>query len=127
MKIYKKKGNLVIEIPYKQDIMDVFYSRGVIGETDNIIGLIVPDSKCSDPECGFALQIDMSYKGKPNQWSDIIVHCTEDRKEFIKLCNKLDIEIYEYPQCSKCKKAIYGCFTLEDGKDIHLECKKKDD
>ena len=113
---------LVIEIPYKEDVLE-YGGDKVIGQTNNIIGLIVPQEY--GYECGFAQQIDMSYKGKPNQWTDIIINYDGSKKEFKNLCKKLDIETYEYPKCAKCKKAIYGTFTLNNKGDyVHIGCNK---
>ena len=125
MNIYRKKDSLIIEIPYKQDIYDCFSDNDKpIGDTDNIIGLIVP-RKNNDDEVGFAQQIDMSYKGKQNQWTDIIFQYCDGKEKFKKLCKDLDIEVYEYLKCNKCRKAIFGASTIDkNGKNIHLECNK---
>ena len=100
MKITTENNQLVIRIPLKQDRYDYFGDK--VGNCDNIIGII-----CGD-EIGFAYQIDMSYKDKAPQWTDIFLKYWNGEDEFRTLCKQLKIDIYEYPLCSKCNNPIYG-------------------
>ena len=63
----------------------------------------------------------MSYKGKPNQWSDFFLKYQGEKEEFIKLCEKLEIETFEYEACTRCKQPIYGTHTWNNG-PICFEC-----
>ena len=61
-----------------------------IGEYQTLIGLIYHD-KFGNDEVGFAQTIDMDYKGKGDQWTDIKYQYWGGAEEFIKLCKKLEI------------------------------------
>ena len=113
MNITNNKKELIIKIPLTQKTYCPY--GGPDGECDNIIGIIEPDPQCSDPKLGFCYQIDMSYKGKPNQWSDFFLMYNGQKEEFIKLCEKLQIETFEYEACVKCGKALFGTFTYDNG------------
>lgn len=114
MKITAENNQLVIKIPLEQDKYDYFGEKD--GTCDNIIGII-----CGD-EIGFAYQIDMSYKDKAPQWTEIFLKYWESEAEFKKLCKKLNLDIYEYPLCSKCHKPIFGACTWKDGGVVCFEC-----
>ncbi|MFA6201543.1 MAG: hypothetical protein WC679_14190, partial [Bacteroidales bacterium] len=62
------------------------------GEMDSICGVV--DKRMFD--YGFAHLIDMSYKGKDNQVSDIFYKFSGSQDEFEKLCKKLNLGIYYY-------------------------------
>lgn len=111
-------GFLVIREPLQVKGIDSYSDDEFI--RDNIIGIIEP--KGWETECGFAYRIDMSYKGKADQWTECFYKYFGDVKSFKKLCKKLGIEYYEYEQCCVCKKAIYGCFTFKGGKPVHEDC-----
>lgn len=123
--IYKKDGNLVIEISLKEkrwnpydSMADENYQGGE--EMDSIVGIIMGD------EIGFAHWIDRSYKGKSDDVSTLFYNYWEgDEKEFVALCKKLEIEIIEYPQCGTCGKSILGCMTIKNGKPICFDCENK--
>jgi len=115
--VYVKNKKLVIETPLQQDVYNP-YSDEVEGKCSNIIGVIAGD------EIGFSNLIDRTYKGKEPDISEIFYHYWDTKKNFIKLCKKLKIDIYEYPICSKCGKVIYGTYTLRHGKTICNECAK---
>jgi len=115
MDITTEKDFLVIRVPLKQDVFD-YFGEEIIGKADNIVGIISGD------EIGFAYQIDMSYKDKAPQWTKIFLEYWEGEEKFKTLCNKLKIDIYKYPVCSKCHKPIYGSFTWKDGGVVCFEC-----
>lgn len=115
MEITKDEKNLIIKIPLKQDIYNP-YIDDVVGKMDNIVGVIESD------DFGFANYIDMSYKNKGPQLTPMFFHFWQGNKEdFKSLCKKLEIDIYEYPICSKCGKVIYGTYTW-DGGDVCSKC-----
>lgn len=106
----KEDGHLVIRVPLlskRSNPWDEDYEE----DMDNLIGLIVPRKGWSDPEIGFAFTIDMAYKDKPDQWGDIEFKWLGDRDSFVKKCEELGIDWFEYPTCAKCKGPIYGCST----------------
>ena len=115
MKIYKDDKNLIIAIPLKQTSANPYDDEEI--ELDNIIGVIAGN------DYGFCGLNDMSYKGKEPQISSWWVKFDEiwdntigDRETkigwFTRLCRELNIDLFIYPVCSKCKKVIYGTFTI---------------
>ena len=124
-KIYIKKDKLVIEIPLYSERHNP-YMEEYKEKMDNLVGLIYPVKECSEPEIGFAYNIDMSYKGKGDQESVIFFRYYDEKKDFIKLCEKLKIEIREYDKCDYCGDAITGCWEeTEKGKKF-FSCELKD-
>ena len=66
-----------------------------LGEMNNIAGLIGKD-KYGNEDLGFVQLIDMSYKGKDDQWTSIFYHYYGTEKEFEALCKEIGIGmIYE--------------------------------
>ena len=90
--IYKKDDKLIIEIPLLADRWNP-YSDSVVGTMPNIIGVIEQVKNSTEPEMGFAYRIDMSYKGKDDQWTDFFFKWFDDQKSFKKLCKDLGIDI----------------------------------
>jgi hypothetical protein len=123
-KIYKQGENLIIEIPLKQKRFCPF-TEEEYGEMDNLIGLIIP--KKFNYKCGFAERIDMAYKDKGDQNTDIFYEYWGDKEDFIKLCGELGIEVSEYPKCDYCGNAIMGCFTMEEKGNMCYQCKNKNE
>jgi len=129
-KIYKKENNLIIEIPLLVDRHNCYMESeenpdGICGKMDNIIGLIIPNKKRSEPDMGFAFQIDMSYADKADQHGEIFYCFYGDEKDFWKLCNELKIDIYKYPKCAYCNDAIMGSFTLGSKGNKCWDCENK--
>lgn len=122
--VFIKDNKLIIEVPLTQERNDLYNDTKWEGE--NIIGIIEPLSNCNVPDIGFAYRIDMSYKGKGDQWTDIFYKWHDTEESFISFCNDHSIEVYEYSQCSKCKRSILGCYTFSnDGKKICMDCADK--
>lgn len=117
-KIYKKNGNLVIEIPLKTQRSN-FYDPDFHDEMDNIIGVI------ANNEIGFCYQICMDYCGKAPQWTDFFYKWFGKEEDFKKLCEKLDIDIFKYLVCSECGGVLYGSHTVGDKGNLCFECKEK--
>jgi len=95
-KIYKKGNKLVIEVPLTVNRYNP-YSNSIVGKMPNIIGLILLDPKNNNEEMGFAYRIDVSYKGKNDQWTDFFYKWFNDRESFEKLCKKLKIDVVILP------------------------------
>jgi hypothetical protein len=119
MNIIKTSHKLLITIPLKQKSHNPYDDS--VTELDNIIGVIAGN------EYGFCHLIDMEYKGKEPQIGGWFVKFDEfsvlsDKKAFRNQCEKLGIELYEYPTCSKCGKVIYGCFTIGEKGDECFSC-----
>ena len=117
-----EKDKLIIEVPLFQERFDVWDEKRT-WRGENIIGIIEPVANCNIPNCGFAYRIDMSYKDKADQFTDIFYHWHNDKEDFKKFCKENDIEVYEFQQCSSCSNAIYGPFTwVEKGKYLCSNC-----
>lgn len=119
MKITRNKNNLVVTIPLRQEVRDVWTDE-YIGETDNIRGVIVKsgDDDSGMFEQGFYQSIDMSYKGKGPQLGSPLIMTEMDDDEFRALCKKLKIEVEEYFKCAVCKKTLWGTYTYSDNGPI---------
>ena len=86
MRIKKVKDNIVITIPYWSKRHNPYMEGEDCGQYKTLMGLITND-EFGNEEIGFSLVIDMGYKGKPDQETDIMIHWWEGTKEdFIKLC-----------------------------------------
>jgi len=86
--IYKTKDSLVIEIPLISKRNDV-YDEDLDKDMDNIIGMI---DKRNDT-MGFSYVIDMSYKGKSDQFTDFFYKHFGNEDDFKELCKSLSIDI----------------------------------
>jgi len=90
-KIYVKNDELVIKVPFSQRQYCPITEK-YLGRMDNIIGLIKHTKTCNTPDMGFCYRIDMSYKGKDDQWTDYFYqYFGVSVKSFKKLCDKLNI------------------------------------
>jgi len=117
MKIKKTKKSLIIEIPLWQTEYD--WARQPVGKIDNIIAVI------HEGTCSINQLIEMGYCGKAPQIGNEIVTFDMEVEDFKKECASVSLNLYKYPICSKCKKAIYGCFTYDDNmKPVHEDCLK---
>jgi len=123
-KFYKKDNKIIIEIPFYSKRTDPYTPDEDVGEYPTLIGIIVNKDGCNE-EYGLAYTIDMSYKGKPDQWTSINFYFDGEKEEFKKLCKKLGIEIFEYPACAYCHKSIFGTFTVGDKGSMCWECAQK--
>ena len=86
-KYYKKDDKLVIEIPLRTERSNP-YDNNYSAPMNNLIGFINVSG-----EYGFAHLIDMEYKGKDDQWTDILYYFVGSQIEFEKLCKELNIDI----------------------------------
>jgi len=60
---------------------------GIVGEMDNIVGIIDKNS------CGFGFWIDMAYKGKNDQNTSILFYWLDEQDSFEKFCKNNNISI----------------------------------
>lgn len=117
--IKKEDGYLVIRIPLQANRYNFYEGDDPVGTMDNVCGVIAGD------ELGFANWIDMDYKGKGDQVTDIFYKYYGEPDDFRLLCADLGIDVVEYPVCSHCYKAIYGCFTVDnEGDPLCLDCEE---
>jgi len=124
MKIYKKKDKIIFEIPFWSKRWNP-WTEGDVGEHQTLVGIIRNDDHGNE-EIGFAQVIDMDYKGKGDQNTDIIIYTDHLEKDnFIKLCQELGLDYIDYPICAYCKKTIHGCFTIGDKGDMCFDCENK--
>ena len=123
-KIYRKKDKIIIEIPFYNERSNP-YDQSFHEQMNNIVGLICPEKGCSEPEMGFSKNIDMSYKGKPDQETDFFYKYWGKKEDFIKLCKDLEIEVREIPACAYCGAPLFGCFTVGEKGDMCDECEIK--
>lgn len=125
--IYKKEDKIIIEIPFYSERYNPYMSDSSYhSKMNNIVGVIVPVKNCDTPDIGFAYNIDMDYKGKPDQTSEIFYKFYGKRKDFIDLCKKLKIEIREYLKCAYCEEAIYGVFSSKKKGNKCYSCMLKE-
>ena len=93
MKVYIKDNNIHFEEPaYRQRYNP--YSKDYFGSYSTFTALI--DRK--ENRMGWAYTIDMDYKGKMDQYSDIVIDWSEGEEEFININAKLKIPIFMLPK-----------------------------
>lgn len=90
MKVYKKGENIIIEIPFWKKRYNPYMPGEDVGSHPTLVGLFTKDRWGND-ECGFAYVIDMDYKDKSDQWTDIVIQYDGEEKEFKKICTDLKI------------------------------------
>lgn len=88
--ITKDKDYLIIKTPLKKKRYNLEGEDA--GEMDRIVALITTD-EYGNEEMGFCEWIDMSYKGKDNQYTDFWYKWWGDREEFEDICRALGINI----------------------------------
>ena len=95
---FKKRDRILISIPrYKKRTSVIDEKNDKLGEYPTLIGIIKNNKLGDVDEMGFALTIDMTYSGKPDQYTSIIYNYWEgDTKDFKEICKKLDIHLLEY-------------------------------
>ena len=105
MKITKNKKDLIIKIPLYQDSYD--YAGTKICKVPNIVGVVAGE------RCTISHLIDLGYKGDVQEGMEIVIWSDDatkkDIEEFRKLCNDLEIDVWEHAICAYCGKVIYGC------------------
>lgn len=101
-KWYKKGEIIYIEIPYWSKRFNPYMIKENgepedVGEFQTLTGLIIKHRKDGNywEELGFAYTIDMDYKDKGDQYTDIVFHYYGEEEEFKKLCKEWEIPIVE--------------------------------
>ena len=121
MKITKNKKDLVIKIPLKQDSYDCAGTK--ICEVPNIVGVVAGE------RCTISHLIDLGYKGDVQEGMEIVIWSDDatkkDIEEFRKLCNDLEIDVWEHTICAYCGKVIYGCHFWGDKGAMCQDCESK--
>ena len=118
MKIYIKDDKLIAEVDFWQHKNNCYDEREEKELTHNLIGV-----HAGDMEQGIYQLNDLSYKDSQQVGSPLI-HTYLEKEEFIKLCVKLGISYFEYPECVRCHKVIWGSHTWDDGA-ICFDCENK--
>ena len=98
IKYYKQKDKIIIEIPFQKKRTNAYMPDDAdLGNYNTLTGIIMRHRKNDNDwdEIGFALTINMSYKGKPDQYTDIKFHFMGEEEEFKKLCKDLGIILVE--------------------------------
>src|SRR3990167_4043314 len=97
MKITHNDKEIIFTFPrYQKRYNPYMEEESELGEYPNFTGLIVRHRKAGHwDEIGFAGTIDMSYKDKGDQASDIIVSWHGSEEDFRKKCAELKINIHE--------------------------------
>lgn len=89
--MWKREGNeLVIHIPLKGKRFNPYMGDDQPDvEFDSVAGFI------DEFRCGLVHMIDMDYKGKDDQWTDIFVEWPGSKEDFRTWCEANDIMIIE--------------------------------
>ena len=93
-KIYKKDDKIIIEILYWSKRSNPYMPNEDVGSYQTLTGILDEDKDGND-RFGFGLTIDMDYKDKADQYTDIKYHFWEDEKDFRKVCKGLGIRIVD--------------------------------
>jgi len=94
MKVYKQKDKIIFEIPFWSKRFNPYMPDEDVGEYKTLTPLIVRNKDGND-EMGWALTIDMDYKGKMDQFTEIMIKWFGEEKEFIKINEELGLDIVE--------------------------------
>ncbi len=117
MNITEEKGELVLRIPLKQKIYNLYDEEEEHGETDNLVGIVAGN------EYSISYLIDLAYKDSQQEGMSIIMFDTEE--ELRKVCTEMDIDVWTHPVCSICKKVIRGTMIWGDKGAECLEHEKE--
>jgi len=90
MKIYRKEDKIIFEEDFFQKRSNPYMEGEDVGSYPTYVGLLYKDRWGND-KIGFAHVIDMDYKDKSDQWTDIVIEYQGIEKDFKKLCEDLKI------------------------------------
>lgn len=92
----KEDSKIIIEIPFFCARSNPWMEESP-GDYPTLTGLIVRHNKDGNDwdEMGFAYTIDMDYKNKDDQYTDIMFHYDGEEEDFKKLCVEFDIRLIE--------------------------------
>jgi hypothetical protein len=124
MKVIKIKDEIHFIVPFWTKRSNP-WTEGDVGSHPTLVGIISADQS-GNKELGFAEVIDMDYKDKGDQETEIMIHYwSGDKEDFIKLCKELGIDYIEYPLCAYCGQPIFGCFTWGEKGHMCYKCEDK--
>jgi hypothetical protein len=128
MKIYKNKegDKLICEIPFYQHKNNPYDEEEEKELTNNLIGVMIEKGKYYHEGQGIYQLNDLSYKDD-QQVGGLIISTYLENKEFVELCEKLEIPYIEHAVCAYCDKVIYGSFTVGDKGNQCFDCELKDE
>lgn len=122
MKITKNKKDLIIKIPLYQDSYDAIGEK-ISSKVPNIVGVVAGE------RCTISHLIDLGYKDDVQEGMEIVIWSDDatkkDIEEFRKLCNDLEIDVWEHAICAYCGKVIYGCYFWGDKGAMCQDCESK--
>lgn len=130
MKITKVGDKVVFEFPAEQQRWNPYMGdddQKHLGTFPTFTGMIIHhlENGGDYDEIGFAYTIDMDYKGKEDQVSDIVVSWGGEVEDFKKKCGELGIDCIEYPNCAYCGYVLMGSFTLDEKGNKCFDCQNK--
>ena len=89
MKVIATKSTIRIEFPRKIKRYNPYLDK-YIGTQNTLVGLV------DGTKWGLCYVIDMNYKGKDDQFTDVIIDMTEfDLKEFKEICKRINVDVVE--------------------------------
>ena len=93
IKYYKEKNKIHIVIDFWSKRINPYMEGEDVGDYPTLTGMVVEHRKGGNDwdDIGFALTIDMDYKGKDDQYTDIWFQYNGEVEEFEKLCKKWNI------------------------------------
>ena len=125
MQIKKENDKIIFEFEAKGKRCNPYDDEHDYGTYPTFTGLIVRHKNGLD-EIGFALTIDMDYKDKADQFTDIVVHWQGEEEKFIEICKEFGFEIVELEYCQECGETIFGCYSLNNElKPVCMLCEDK--
>jgi len=119
-KIEKIKDNIVITIPFWSKRINPYMPDEDVGSYPTLAGMIYTEK--GEEKIGFVYVIDMDYKGKPDQYGEIMYHYLGEEDNFRKLCKELEIDIIEYSNCAYCGDVLLGSYTMGAKGDMCFSC-----
>jgi len=116
MYITKRGKNLIVSIPLRQESYNALGER--IGIVPNVVGVIVKGKDDSGMfEQGIYRLNELGYKNDIQLGMPIVMTCMED-DEFVVLCKKLGIDVWEYRKCAKCGNTLFGTHTINNNGEL---------
>lgn len=114
MEIFKRGNKIVFEFPETLKRFNPYDEEADYGSYPYFTGVIMHHKENGNDydEIGFAGTIDMDYKDKPDQISDIIVKWCEGSDSFKKKCDELGIDLIEYDNCDSCGAILMGAYAI---------------
>lgn len=115
MKITKENNELVLRIPLQQESYDA--ANELIGNVPNLVGVV------AGSDYSISWLIDLGYKDDIQEGMPVIMFYSEE--ELREECKKLDLDVWEMPECAYCERPIRGSFGLGDKGNKCYDCQEK--